>query len=124
MIVLTGGKFNCIHAGHVWMLREARKLGSCLVVVIAHDSHNTRTYAKPAEERKRDIEALEIADEVVIGKEKDFFLVVENCRPDIIVLGYDQELPFEKNKLDRLDKKIKIIKLPKHGDYSSRKVVS
>ena len=36
-VVLTGGKFNRIHPGHVWLLKKAKKLGY-LVVVLAHES--------------------------------------------------------------------------------------
>ena len=73
--VLIGGKFNHIHPGHIWLLKKAKKLGK-LVVVIAHDSHNKREYALSAKQRKKNLEALKIADKVVIGSPTSFFGVV------------------------------------------------
>ena len=37
-IVATGGCFDLLHAGHVGLLRQARKLGDCLVVCLNSDS--------------------------------------------------------------------------------------
>ena len=59
-IVLTGGKFNRIHPGHVWLLKKAKKLGY-LLVVLAHDRHNKRDYASAARTRKKEIENLKAA---------------------------------------------------------------
>lgn len=120
-VVLTGGKFNRVHQGHIWLLREAKKLGDRLIVIVANDTHNDKTYAKPAEERKNDIEALRIADEVAIGEPDDFFLVVEKYEPDVIVLGYDQNLPFSESRFEELGKDVKIVVFPRHGNYSTGK---
>ena len=120
-IVLTGGKFNHIHPGHVWLLKKAKKLGT-LVVVIAHDRHNKREYAVPAKTRKKQIENLNIADKVVIGSPTSFVAVVKKYKPQVIVLGYDQKLP--PGTEDHIKKhKISIIKFKKYGSHSTRKLV-
>ena len=52
--VLAGGAFNLIHPGHCHFLSEARKLGSELVVVVAHDrtvERNGKRPLLPAEDR-------------------------------------------------------------------------
>ena len=36
--VITGGCFNKIHDGHVFLLNEAKKLGDKLVVILAAGS--------------------------------------------------------------------------------------
>jgi glycerol-3-phosphate cytidylyltransferase-like family protein len=64
-----------------------------LIVVLAHDRHNNRPYAVASEERKNAVEKLGIADEVVVGDPESFAGVLLKYRPDIILLGYDQELP-------------------------------
>ena len=116
--VLTGGKFNSIHPGHVWFLKKAKALGK-LVVVIANDRNNDRPYALPSKERKKHLEELGIADEVVVGNAGDFSIVLKNIRPSVIVLGYDQSLPEGlEGKLD----KIKVIRFEKHGNYSTGKI--
>jgi len=118
--VLTGGKFNKIHKGHVWLLKKAKKLGY-LVVVLAHDSHNSRSYAVPARTRKKQLEELRIADKIVIGDRKKFVKVLQRFHPSCIVLGYDQKLPDSETKEWVKKHRTRIIKFRKHGDYRTRK---
>jgi cytidyltransferase-like protein len=118
-VILTGGKFNKIHKGHLWLLKKAKKLGF-LVVVLTNDIRNNREYAIPDIERKKLLEKTKIPNKVVIGNKDDFFKVVEKYKPSIIVLGYDQELP--KGVKEKLDKKIKIVRFKKYGNYSSRRI--
>lgn len=93
--VLVGGSFNLLHQGHIYFLNRARALGDYLVVVIATDKTVLKK-GKPllfsAEKRKRLVEKLGIADRVRIGSDSDFFRVVQEEKPDIIALGYDQKL--------------------------------
>lgn len=119
--VLTGGKFNRIHEGHLFLLKKAKKLGDRLVVVLAHDSHNKREYALPAEDRKKQLEETGIPDDVVTGDPSDYSKVIEKYEPDIIVLGYDQELPEGiVEKIKAIGKNIKIVKLGQHENHKTR----
>lgn len=120
-IILTGGKFNKIHPGHIWLLKKAKKLGY-LIVVLAHDSHNKRQYAVPAKARRKNLESLKIADKVVIGDKKRFVKVVKNFRPDVIVMGYDQNMPDKETEEYAKEKKIKVVKFGKHGNYRTRQL--
>ncbi len=120
-IILTGGKFNKIHPGHVWLLKRAEKMGR-LIVVLAHDKHNKRTYAVSSRTRKKNLEKLGIADKVVVGSSSGFVDVVKKYKPNIIVLGYDQRLPDKITQEYVKTKKIKIAKLKKHGNHSTRKL--
>ena len=62
-----------------------------------------------------------MADKVIIGDDKDFSKIIDDEKPDIIVLGYDQQLP--QNTEKKIKKYgIRIIRIDKHGDYSSKKV--
>jgi len=117
--VLVGGKFNAIHPGHVWLLKKAREFGDYLVVVLAHDSHNKRSYAVPAKKRALQMAKSGLADEVRVGDEKDYFRIIRNVKPSVIVLGYDQELPPGLgDKISGLG--IKVVRLKKHGNYSTK----
>lgn len=108
---LAGGCFNKIHEGHIYFLNEAKKYGK-LTVVISHDKNNNKPYAVPAEERKRNIAALGIADHVIIGHPTDFESTVKKINPDVIVLGYDQKMNLEYFKG-------KIVRIDKYKDYST-----
>ncbi|MFA4820272.1 MAG: adenylyltransferase/cytidyltransferase family protein [Candidatus Aenigmatarchaeota archaeon] len=117
-IILTGGKFNKIHPGHVWLLKNAKKLGY-LVVVLANDKHNKKPYAVNSRKRKAALEKLGIADKIIIGSPKSFVLVLKKYKPNVIVLGYDQKLP--EGTEDYVKKnKIKLVKFKCYRSYSTR----
>ena len=107
--VLAGGTFNLVHPGHILFLEKARKLGDYLVVVVANDKTVLRRKGlllMKAEARKRILESLDMVDKAVIGDEKDFMKVVRKERPDIIALGYDQELGDLETQIEKLGIKI------------------
>lgn len=120
--VLAGGCFNSVHPGHIYFLKKAKELGDFLIVVLANDKNNRKPYAVPAVERKKALEMLGIADKVIIGHEKDFLTVIMMEKPDIIALGYDQQI---ENSLKPIIKKmgIQIVRIEKFGDYSTGKEV-
>lgn len=121
--VLVGGCFNKIHKGHEFFLKEAKKLGDFLIVVLAHDINNKKPYKIPARERKKNLEKLGIADKIIIGEPKKFCKVVETEKPNIIALGYDQKLPFG---VEEIVKKmnIKVVRIKKFGNYETRKIIN
>jgi D-beta-D-heptose 7-phosphate kinase/D-beta-D-heptose 1-phosphate adenosyltransferase len=93
-IVATGGCFDLLHAGHVGLLREARRLGDCLVVCLNSDS-SVRALKGPgrplvnAGDRARILTALECVDAVVVFGEPTPVAVLERLRPDVWVKGGD-----------------------------------
>lgn len=120
-IVLTGGTFNRIHPGHEYLLKKCKALGY-LVVVLAHDRHNAKKNAAPAETRKKNLEKLGIADEVVVGSPTSFAGVVKRFKPHIIALGYDQNFPDNETEETARKMKIRVVRLRKYGKYSSRRL--
>jgi rfaE bifunctional protein nucleotidyltransferase chain/domain len=93
-IVATGGCFDLLHAGHVGLLREARKLGDCLVVCLNSDS-SVRALKGPgrplvrAEDRAQILTALDCVDAVVVFGEPTPVAVLDRLRPDVWVKGGD-----------------------------------
>ena len=93
-VVLAGGVFDIIHPGHIHTLNSAKRLGDVLVVVVA--TENTAQKMKKRkplhnQEQRRDlVKSLSIVDLCVIGHEGDIFKTVEQIKPEIIALGYDQ----------------------------------
>ncbi len=96
MRVLVFGTFDQLHPGHASFLREAMERGQ-LTVVVARDANVLRLKGKPPlqseEERKRAIEREFPGSTVLLGDPDDFLAPVRSVQPDIILLGYDQELP-------------------------------
>ena len=93
-IVLAGGVFDIIHPGHIHTLNEAKDLGDILVVVIATDQTaqkmKKREPLHDQKSRQELVSSLSMVDLCIIGDENDIFRTVDNIKPDIIALGYDQ----------------------------------
>ena len=93
-VVLAGGVFDIIHPGHIYTLNAAKELGDVLVVVVATDNTavkmKKRTPLHSQEQRKELVNSLSTVDLCLIGQEDDIFKTVNNVRPQIIALGYDQ----------------------------------
>lgn len=93
--VMASGVFDLLHSGHLHFLEEARKLGDELVVVVATDKtvrEKKHEPVTPENMRLRMVSALRVVDRAVLGREDDMYLVVEELKPDIIALGFDQDL--------------------------------
>ena len=93
MKVLVFGTFDIFHKGHEYFLSEAAKHGS-LNVVVARD---LTTYDVKGRFPRNDqlnrvsvLKALSYVDDVHLGNEGDKYKIIEEIKPDIICLGYDQ----------------------------------
>ncbi|MEM3623161.1 MAG: adenylyltransferase/cytidyltransferase family protein [Candidatus Bathyarchaeia archaeon] len=125
-IVLASGVFDLLHLGHVRYLEEAKKAGgknSELIVIIARDSTvEKRKGKKPVmseHQRRALVESLKVVDEAILGFEEfDIGKVVEKIKPDIIVVGYDQDNMEQavKNYVKAKGLRIKIVKIGKFGE--------
>ena len=93
-------------------MREARALGDRLVLVLSHDAHNKKPNAVPAAERKRRLEELNVADEVVIGDADGFAATLRRQSPDILVLGYDQRLPDAETEAAVRELGVEVVTMP------------
>ena len=90
---MATGTFDLLHLGHIYYLKEAKKLGDKLVVVIATDTTVRKMKHEPInseEIRLNLIKELKIVDEAYIGYKDDMYEIVKEIKPDIIALGFDQ----------------------------------
>jgi FAD synthetase len=91
--IMATGTFDLIHMGHIYYLREAKKLGDKLVTVVARDSTVRKMKHEPVtpeDMRLGIIKELKMVDKAILGHEDDIYATVEEIKPDIIALGYDQ----------------------------------
>jgi FAD synthetase len=117
--VMATGAFDILHMGHIYFLKEARKLGDRLVVVVARDVTVRRLKHEPItseEIRLGLIQELEVVDEAVLGSEDDMYAVVEEIHPDIIALGYDQVHDEQKitAELKKRNLTARVVRLPEY----------
>jgi len=124
--VAVFGVFDILHIGHIRFLKECKKLGDELTVVVARDSTVTKEKGrKPVlSESKRlaMVESVGLVDATILGLENaDKLKVVEKIKPDIIALGYNQKWNENelKEKLKKRGFNIKIVRMKKYADISS-----
>ena len=131
--VMATGTFDILHLGHIYYLKESKKLGDKLVVVVATDKTVRRLKHEPVnpeEIRLKLIKELKIVDEVYLGHEDDIYEIVNEIKPDIISLGFDQIHDKERiqNELNKRKIKAKIVRLEKYNGGSdlegTRKIIS
>ena len=102
--VLATGTFDILHPGHITYLRESRKLGDELYVIVAREGmilHKPKPFL-PEEQRLRMVKALKVVDCAVLGNATDMFKPLEEIQPAIITLGYNQHF-----KEEELSEKLK-----------------
>ena len=93
-IVFTNGVFDILHPGHIRYLRDARALGSILIVGVNSD-RSVRAIkgpdrpVNPEGERAEVLLALASVDAVVIFDEETPHDVITAIQPDVLVKGAD-----------------------------------
>jgi FAD synthetase len=90
------GVFDLLHAGHLHYLEQAKALGDHLTVVVAHDETVRKRKHEPVtgmDLRRRMVEGLKPVDVAITGlpPSESMFDILDDIKPDIIALGYDQD---------------------------------
>ena len=88
-VVMAFGAFDGVHTGHMHYLKQAKKLGNYLIVVIARDKAEwkfPRSFNLNEQERKKLIEMIGIADNVILGSTRDALERILELRPDIAAI--------------------------------------
>jgi rfaE bifunctional protein nucleotidyltransferase chain/domain len=96
-VVMAGGCFDLLHAGHVQYLEGARRLGDCMVVALNSDRSVRALKGQerplvPEQDRRRLLLALRCVDAVEIFDEDTPDALLGRLRPDIFAKGGDYQL--------------------------------
>lgn len=111
------GTFDIFHKGHRSYLKQAKRMGNYLIVVIARDKTVLKVKGQEAfnneQKRLKFLSDTGLADEVILGSLKDKYTAIKKYAPGIIALGYDQktDMVVLKNKLKEFKIKSKIVRL-------------
>lgn len=128
--VMCFGSFDVLHPGHLFYLKEAKKFGDSLVVVVAKDLTIKKIKNKQPKynekQRLEHIRDIPFVNKAVLGYEEDPYEIIEEINPDVICLGYDQD-SFSENLKEELNKrgmnpKIYRIRAYKEDVYKSSKL--
>ena len=93
-IVFTNGCFDLLHAGHVSLMEQARRMGDRLIVAVNSDRSvrylkGRRRPLVAERERAQVVAALAAVDAVVVFDETTPLRLIESLRPDVLVKGGD-----------------------------------
>jgi FAD synthetase len=129
--IATFGVFDIIHSGHIKFLENCKRIAkdSELIVIVSRDSTILKEKGKSPvmseEERRKILESIKPVDRAILGYEgQDKLKIVEEIRPDFIVLGYNQNWD-EKKLEDNLKKRklnVKVVRLERYGDINSTQI--
>jgi rfaE bifunctional protein nucleotidyltransferase chain/domain len=93
-VVFTNGCFDLLHAGHIRLFRQARRLGDVLIVAL-NDDRSVRKIKGPArpifplEERWEILAAIEEVDYLTSFSEETPRKIIAALVPDVLVKGGD-----------------------------------
>jgi FAD synthetase len=129
-LVVATGTFDLLHPGHLYYLEESKKLGDELFVIVARDQ-NVKHKPHPIiseEHRLRMVAALKPVDHAILGDKTDIFRPIEEIRPDVITLGFNQMFREDDLKTQLKARKIlsQVVRIDKLADSdlcSSRLIV-
>ncbi len=115
--IMVFGVFDLLHPGHISFLKQAKSLGTFLIVSVARDVNVKKIKGQSPvfDEKKRVkiLKDLKLAKKVVLGGLKDPWPHIKKEKPDIVALGYDQR-DYVGNLLKELTQrrlKIKVLRL-------------
>lgn len=96
-IVFTNGCFDLLHEGHLHLLKEAKKLGTILLVAVNEDASVQRLKgnARPIESLEIRIQKLaEISevDYIISFSEDTPYSLIKTIQPNILVKGGDYKM--------------------------------
>jgi FAD synthetase len=128
--VVATGTFDILHPGHLYYLEESKKLGDELWVIVARDS-NVKHKPRPIiseEHRLRMVAALKPVDHAILGDKTDIFRPIQEIRPEVITLGFNQMFREEDLKKQLAERNLpsEVVRISKLTDIdlcSSRLIV-
>ncbi len=88
------GTFDGIHEGHLDFFRQAREYGDYLIAVAGRDVNIEKIKGRlPKYKDKERLEYLKkcpLVDKAMLGYKNDPYKRIEEVKPDVICIGYDQ----------------------------------
>jgi len=116
--VVATGVFEIIHPGHIFLLNEAKKLGDELIVIVARDVTAKKRKRHPVineNQRLKVVQSLKLVDRAILGDKKDFFKSISKIKPDILVLGQNQDFNLKhlESEFKKRNLNVKVVRIKK-----------
>ncbi len=94
--VMVAGTFEILHPGHIYLFKEASKLGKVYVVVSRDE--NVRKFKKREpivgeKQRLEVVKSIKYVHKAILGNPgENLFEIIKKIKPDVILLGPDQKV--------------------------------
>jgi D-beta-D-heptose 7-phosphate kinase/D-beta-D-heptose 1-phosphate adenosyltransferase len=123
VIVTCNGCFDGLHQGHLFFLGYCRALGDTLIVGVNSDEYilKRKRVPIPQDERVSELRRIGCIDRIVTFKEDDPREFIKKYKPDIHCIGEEYIGTAIEIELCR-EMGIKIVFVPRVGDWSSTKI--
>lgn len=125
-LVMAFGSFDILHKGHILYLRESKKLGERLFVVVARDESirmiKKREPVFGEKDRLALVKELKVVDKAILGNrissEAERLRIIKKYNPDIIAFGYDQKIDIKKTEEWLLKNGVsaKVVRIKSHAN--------
>ena len=94
IVVFTNGCFDLLHSGHIYIFREAKKLGDVFIVAVNEDESVRKIKGEsrpifPLDERLEILESIVEIDHLLPFSEETPQRIITALRPDVLVKGGD-----------------------------------
>ncbi len=121
------GTFDILHKGHENYFKQAKEYGDSLIVVVAKDDSvmSSKGDLPMYKEKERLCRVMEneTVDMARLGYAYDKLRVVEEEKPDVICLGYDQKVD-EKELMDELSERGLVVVIKRMSGFEVDKYKS
>lgn len=123
-IVFVNGAFDILHAGHLTVLQQARKLGNKLIVGLNSDSSIKKLKGenRPINSQEKRIKQLDntgLIDEIIVFNTDTPLELIKVIKPDIYVMGAD----YKGKEIAGSDLVSEIIYVDYQEEYSTSKII-
>lgn len=123
-VVFTNGCFDLIHGGHVFLFKEAKKLGDVLIVAVNDDRSIKKIKGGarpifPLSERLEILEAVGYIDYLIPFSEETPQKVISILLPDVLVKGEDWKKDEVVGRKEVEQAGGKVVRVPLHRGQSS-----
>ena len=92
--VLVFGTFDRLHEGHKYFLRQSKRHGNFLIVVVSRNitvkMQKGRVPMNDEKVRLESIKKLNVVDKALLGEKEISYNLIKKIKPDVICIGYDQ----------------------------------
>ncbi len=94
-VVCVSGYFNPMHVGHVRMMKDAKKLGTKLIVIVNNDKQAIMKKGKiiiPEQDRLEMVKAIKWVDDALLAIDEDKTVceTLGKIKPDVFANGGDR----------------------------------